>query len=64
MKRKVVKVETTLDGHGRVLLDDGSELHAVLGVDAEVRPGCMAVLVLRMPLVPIEMTEPRGFDPT
>lgn len=55
MKRRVVKVETTLGGCTRVLLDDGSELQFVLAADMEFRPFTAGVLVLRLPLVPVEV---------
>lgn len=53
--REVVKVETTKLGHGRVLLDDGSRLHGVISVDVEIRPGSLGVLVIRVPIVPVEV---------
>ncbi|WP_454056045.1 hypothetical protein [Cupriavidus sp. Marseille-Q8015] len=59
-RREVVKVETTKLGHGRVLLDDGSELRGVLSADVEIRPGSLGVLVIRIPIVPIEVTAGDG----
>lgn len=56
---EIVKVETTMSGYGRVLLSDGSVLSGVLGVDVEVRPGSLPVLMVRVPAVAVDVV---GFE--